>query len=147
MSSNRGFTLIETMIATGIQVTGLVAVAYMFSYSVRTNMTTQQSTSATMLVHDKMEELKATNFSSLAAGGGLDGSSPTASYREWVTISSAGVVTTSTSEVTTAGYLRLWQITGTNPLTVTIVVFAQRSGVSGSQLELMRASTSLTSSF
>ena len=74
-------------------------------------------------------------------------SNPTANFREWVTVATDGTVTSSTAEVTTAGYLRLWQITGTNPLTITVVVFAQRSGVSGSQLELARASTSLTSSF
>ncbi len=147
MSSKRGFTLIETMIATGILVSGLVAVAYMFSYSVQTNYTTQQMTSATMLVHDKLEELRATSFGTLASGGGLDGTNPTTNFREWVTIATNGAVTSSTAEVTTAGYLRLWQITGTNPLTITVVVFAQRSGVTGGQLELARASTSLTSSF
>ena len=82
-------------------------------------------------------------------GGGIEviQESATTNFREWVTIATNGAVTSSTAEVTTAGYLRLWQITGTNPLTITVVVFAQRSGVTGGQLELARASTSLTSSF
>ena len=147
MSNKRGFTLIETMIATGILVSGLVAVAYMFSYSVKTNYTTQQMTSATMLVHDKLEELKATSFGTLSVGGGLDGASPTVNYREWVTVATDGSTTVSTTEVTTAEFLRLWQIADSNPHKVTVLVLAQRSGVSGQQLELARASTLLTSSF
>ena len=60
MRSNRGFTLIETLITTAIMVSGLVAVASMFSYSVTTNLTNQQRTAGTMLLYEKMEIFKAT---------------------------------------------------------------------------------------
>jgi type II secretory pathway pseudopilin PulG len=88
-----GFTLIETLLATAILVTGLVAVAYLFTYSIRTNMMMEQQTSATLLLYNKMEELRGTSYSSLTAGGGLDASSPTPNYWDYVTIGTSGTIT------------------------------------------------------
>lgn len=142
----RGFTLIETLVATGILVSGLVAVAYLFTFSIRTNMMTEQQTSATLLLSNKMEELRGTSFSSLTVGGGLDASSPTTSYWDYVSISTSGAITSDTS-TTDATYLRLWQVAGTNTKVVSVVVYTQNAGIGMQQMELARASTEVTSGF
>ena len=144
--ASAGFTLIETMIAAGILVIGLVAVAYIFSYSIRTNMMTEQQTAATLLLTNKMEELKGASFSTLTAGGGLNPSSPTTSYWDYVSISSSGVIVSDTS-TTNAPYLRLWQVAGTNTKVLSVVVYTQNSGIGMQQMELARASTEVTSGF
>ena len=146
MSSSRGFTLVETLVATAVLVTGLMAVAALFSYSIRTNMYTEQMTTGILLANTKMEGLRASGLSGLTVGGGLDSSSPTASYFEYTTISSSGALTTDTV-TTTAPYLTLWMIAGTNPRLVTVAVYAQRSGVTGNMTELMRTTTNLTNGF
>ena len=64
----RGFTLIETLITTAILVSGLVAVALLFSYTARTTLNNQERTTATLLLYDKMEELKSSRITS----GGSD---------------------------------------------------------------------------
>jgi prepilin-type N-terminal cleavage/methylation domain-containing protein len=64
----RGFTLIETLITTAILVSGLVAVALLFSYTARTTLNNEKRTTATFLLYDKMEELK----SSKITRGGFD---------------------------------------------------------------------------
>lgn len=142
-----GFTLIETLVATAILVSGLVAVAYLFTYSIRTNMMTEQQTSATLLLYNKMEELRGTSYLSLTAGGGLDASSPTTNYWDYVTIGTSGTITSDTS-TTDATYLRLWQVmSGTNTKVVSVVVYTQNSGIGMQQMELARASTEVTSGF
>ncbi len=146
MRNSRGFTLIETLVATAILVSGLVAVAYMFSYSARTNITTQQITSGTLLLYNKMEELKASGMANLTVGGGLSGAAPTPNYFDYVSIGTNGAIVSDTVTAS-APYVRVWQITGANPRTVTIVVFAQRAGIGGQRMELIRATTSVTSTF
>ena len=146
MPSERGFTLIETLIATAILVSGLVAVAYLFTYSVRTNITNDQLTSATLLLYNKMEELEAVSLANLTVGGGLDGASPTANFFDYVTVGATGALTVNTTD-TNAPYLRVWQVTGANPKSITVAVHAQRAGFSGDRREMVRATTSVTSSF
>ena len=58
----RGFTLIETLITAAILVSGLVAVALLFSYTARTTLNNQKRTTATLLLYDKMEELKSSRI-------------------------------------------------------------------------------------
>ena len=146
MSSNRGFSLPETLIATVVLVTGLLAVASLFSYSIRTNMYTEQMTTGILLANTKMEGLRATGMAGLTAGGGLNSASPTANYFEYVSISTSGALTTDTV-TTTAPYLTLWMISDANPVIITVAVYAQRGGVSGQMAELIRTTTSLTSGF
>lgn len=145
--NSRGFTLIETLIATGITLTALVSVAAMFAYSARTNILTEQRTTGILLATSKLEGLRSTSsISTLTVGGGIDASSPTTSYFEYVTIGTSGAITTST----TAGanpYLRMWQISGTNPRLITVSVYANNSGVTGGQTELIRTATTLTNGF
>ena len=147
MRSSRGFTLIETLLATGILVTALLSIAVLFSYSIRTNLLNQQRTTATLLAMSKIEDLRSTSsINDFTNGGGLDGSNPAPSYWEYVSISTMGLFTIDTS-TNTAPYLRLWQIDGTNPKLITVVVFAQRSGITGERIELARSTTGLTNGY
>jgi len=56
--SNDGFSLLETVIATGIMATSLVALAQMVAISVANNMSARTATYATVLAEQKMEQLR-----------------------------------------------------------------------------------------
>ncbi len=147
ISCGRGFTLIETLIATGIMVPALVAVASIFVYSARTNLLTEQRTIAALLGASKIEDLRSvTPIRDLTPGGGLDAANPTADFFEYVAITPSGTITIGA----TAGsspYLRLWQVSATDPRLITVAVYAMRSGVTGNRVELFRAATSRTDGF
>ena len=131
----------------GIMATALLAVASIFTYSARTNMLNQQRTTAVLLANSKLEDLRATSpIANLVVGGGLDGANPAPNYFEYVSLTTNGLVTADIVTLT-APYLRLWQISGANPRLITVAVFAQRSGVSGQRVELIRATTNLTNGF
>ena len=148
MRNERGFTLIETMIATVVLVPGLVAVALLFPQVINTNLSSRQTAVATIVAGEKMEVLRSLplNHASLTAGGGLNPSSPVTGYYDYVTVANNGVVATSLSSSRTA-YLRLWQVTGTNPKTITVVVHSVRNAMSRQSLEAARASTMVTDTF
>ena len=148
MRNERGFTLIETMIAMAVLVPSLVAVAMLFPQVINTNMSSRQTAVATIVVGEKMEVLRSLplNHASLAVGGGLDPTSPVTNYHDYVTVANNGVVTASLTSSRTA-YLRLWQVTGTNPKTITVVVHSVRNAMSRRSLEAARASTMVTDTF
>lgn len=148
--SDRGFTLPETLVATAILVSGLMAVAGLFSYSINTNVTTQQATQATLILYDKMERFRNLPLSNaeLTAGGGLTPASPVSNYYDSVTVASNGAITIYPNS--TAGhYLRLWQITAPSAQlrTVTCIVWIQRSGLTRRRMEMARAATTVTNKF
>jgi prepilin-type N-terminal cleavage/methylation domain-containing protein len=58
MAGRKGFTLIETLITTLVLVTGLAAVAGLFSYAAQTNAQNRQRTAAVALLNRRMEELR-----------------------------------------------------------------------------------------
>lgn len=145
--SSRGFTLIETLIATGIMLTGLVAVASIFAYSTRTNMLTQQRSTATLLATSKMEDFRGVDsINTLTTGGSIVPATKVNNYFEYVSLSTSGAIVTSTSD-TTFPYLRLWEIGGTNPVQISVSVYAQRGGITDNPIELIRTSTNLTNGF
>ncbi len=126
MRRTRGFTLLETLITTGVLVFGLAAMALIFSYAVRANINTRQRTAATLLLYEKLEELKFTRAtdSSLSPG----------EYLDYPTIAETP-------------YLRTWSISDTTPKSITVVVSAGRAGLTGRPMELIRAATLVTSTF
>jgi prepilin-type N-terminal cleavage/methylation domain-containing protein len=85
IKSNAGFTLVETLITAVILSTGLAACAILFSYSVATNIRSQRRATATLLVYDKLEELRSRNIWE------------SGDYSEYVTVQSTD-------------YLRAWTI-------------------------------------
>ena len=112
--SRRAFTPIESLIATAILTSGLVAVAWLFVYSSRTNQTNQERTLATLLLQEKLEQLKATPVKDAAWSPGEYSDHP-------------------------GRFVRTWQIRGGSLRTLTVIVYAERSGLTNRVLELARA--------
>jgi prepilin-type N-terminal cleavage/methylation domain-containing protein len=68
--SNRGFSLIEVLVAIAIFAIGILAVAKMQYWNVRSNTTGNITTQATMLARQKIEELKSLDFAETDMGLG-----------------------------------------------------------------------------
>jgi Tfp pilus assembly protein PilV len=130
---NRGSTLIESLVAAVILVSGLVSVASIFSVTTGTSLKNQQRTTATLLLYDKMEQLRGT---ASVAGGGLDPMNPIAGFMDYSRVAGDGTIVTVASD-TRPAYLRLWQVQDTGNPTITIAVFAAIGA--GTPLELIRA--------
>jgi len=134
MGCTRGSALIETLVAAVILVSGLVAVASIFSVTTGVNLRNGQRTTATLLLYDKMEQLRTTGS---PAGGSLDPRSPVAGFMEYVRMDIDGTVVAATTDSGSA-YLRLWQVQDIGNPSITIAVFA---GIgSATPLELVRGS-------
>jgi prepilin-type N-terminal cleavage/methylation domain-containing protein len=133
MAKQRGFTLIEALITTLILVSGLAAVAGVFSYSsVRSSQVLQQ-TAATALVSARMEDL-------IAAEELLSGR-----YSEYLALMPDGNAAISEPEV--ASYRRTWEITSGVPHRITVIVYGKAAGRRGLFRELARATTQIGSRF
>jgi type II secretory pathway pseudopilin PulG len=61
-SSQSGFSLIETIVATGILATSVVALAQMFAISVKNNRNARTGSYATTLAEQKMEQLRGLTY-------------------------------------------------------------------------------------
>lgn len=148
MRNSRGFTLIETLITTAVLVSGLCALVMLFWYSIGRNNMNQQQTTATLLLYEKMEQFKSTPLTNAmwTVGGGLNTTAPTNGYFEYADIAADGTLTTSAGD-TTMDYLRLWQISGTNTRTLTVIVCVNRSGMTRDRFELARATTMVSNGF
>jgi Tfp pilus assembly protein PilV len=133
MVSNRGTALIESLVAAVILVSGIVAVASIFSVTTGTHFRNQQRTTATLLLYDKMEELQGTNA---AAGGSLDPMNPEAGFMDDVRVASDGTIVPGSAD-SGSSYRRLWQIQDAGNPSITIAVFAGLGAAA--PLELMRA--------
>jgi type II secretory pathway pseudopilin PulG len=57
-SSASGFSLVETIIATGILATALIALAQLFAMGIETNTSARDTTFATVLAEQKVEQLR-----------------------------------------------------------------------------------------
>ena len=67
LTSERGFTLIETIVAAVILTTALVALAQLLAVSVKMHKLGRDSAQATRLAQDKFEELMKLNFATAPA--------------------------------------------------------------------------------
>jgi prepilin-type N-terminal cleavage/methylation domain-containing protein len=120
MKDRKGFTLIETLITTLVLVTGLAAIAGLFSYGAQTTQRNRQRTAASALLSSKMEELRTTR--DLHPG-------QTAEYL--VPQPDGGFIPTNNHA---APYLRTWSIEIGTPQRITVIVYAHNR-------ELARATT------
>jgi prepilin-type N-terminal cleavage/methylation domain-containing protein len=125
MTDRKGFTLIETLITTLVLVTGLAAMAGLFTYGAQTNFQNRQRTAAAVLLYGKMEEMR--NASVLAAG----------QHAEYLSIQADGSVAGSTNS--RGPYLRVSNIESGAPQRVTVIVYGRQSNRGNSYQELARA--------
>ena len=99
MGSDRGFTIVETLIASIVLFLGLGVAALLVPYATRSNISSRQTTTATMIVDDKLEALRALPLADAAlnVGGSLNPASPATGYYDYVTVAANGAVTVSAS--------------------------------------------------
>src|SRR5437016_7301578 len=102
------------MMAAGILLCGLVAVASIFSFAIRTNVANRQMAVATTLVYDKMEEFRSAPFTDVI----------------WT-----NAVGSETIVVAGEPYIRAWNIGSGVPRSVTVIVSTQSSALSLRQTE------------
>ena len=107
MSGQKGFTLLEVMIAVFLLAVAIMGAASLTTSVIKGNSSSQTLTTATTLAKDKMEELKATNYTALSTAGSPD----------YATAS--GTVQASASG---SYYTRTWGVAGTDPKTITVIV-------------------------
>jgi Tfp pilus assembly protein PilV len=74
--SERGFTLIETLIAMIVLIVGLVAVSHLILMATSSNAIANRTTVSTSLASLQMERLMTMPFSSLTEGGDVEGGDP-----------------------------------------------------------------------
>ena len=116
-SSTRGFTLVETLIATGLLVTAIAGLAQLFALSVRFTRDSGQFGVALAAAQDKLEALRALRFAYDEGGEIVTDARLTASppaslsedvprYVDWLDASGAAL-----NDATGADYVRRWRIT------------------------------------
>jgi len=112
--------------AAGVLTCGLVAVAYLFSFAIRTNAANRQMAVATTLIYEKMEELRATSFTDPI----------------W-----ANTPGTETLIVSGEQFVRTWEFGSNVPRTVTVIVYAETNALTRRRTELIRITTLVSPTF
>ena len=100
MSNERGFTLIEALVATLVLTVGLLAMAELLAVSLRMHQLGRNSTTATRLAQDKFEEMMKMNFNTNPAIQVANCSNALVSN-----------VTNCFDTPANSGYTRRWQVT------------------------------------
>jgi Tfp pilus assembly protein PilV len=118
--------LIEVAMTAGILLCGLVAVASVFSFAVRTNIANRQVAVATTLLSDKMEEFRSAPFTDPV----------------WM-----NAIGSETLVIAGERYVRAWQIKSGTPRTVTVIIYTQSQALTRRQSELIRATTLVSPNF
>jgi prepilin-type N-terminal cleavage/methylation domain-containing protein len=74
LNNERGFTLVEAMVAMMISAIGLIGMAELMAVTLRMQQLGRNSTSATRLAQDKVDELTTVGFddASMQCGGSID---------------------------------------------------------------------------
>lgn len=111
MSNNeRGFTLVEAVVAMMVCTVGLIAMAELMAVTLRLQQLGRNSTSAVRLAQDKIDELTTMNFitnPSAACGGSIDANE--ADHFD-TPMQDNGTPDDSTDDTVMKGYTRRWII-------------------------------------
>ena len=107
MTGNKGFTLIEIMIALFLLTTALIGLASVTTMAMKGNAFSKTSTTATTLAKDKIEELEGTTYSSLPG---------TTTWDYWT---AQGTLTSPTGAYFSRSW---WSVPGTHTKTITVTV-------------------------
>ena len=99
VNNERGFTLIEALVATLVLTIGLLAMAELLAVSLRMHQLGRNSTTATRLAQDKFEEMMKMNFNTNPAISPVTCASALASN-----------VTSCWDAPANSGFIRRWQV-------------------------------------
>jgi prepilin-type N-terminal cleavage/methylation domain-containing protein len=146
--SQRGFSIIETMIAIVVLTVGLLGVLSMFGFAISTNASQgNYATHTTDYAQDKMEQLMGLKFTDttsttvggfttstggtgLTPGGGVTPGAPVTGFVDY--IDANGDPAQASAFTNTFYYVRQWQITLNADGSKTIVVLVRAIGIPGS---------------
>lgn len=118
-SSSSGFTLIETLVATGVLVTALIGIAQLLALSVRSTRDAGTQGGALLAAQDKVEALRSLPFAygplgapvtdpGLASSGGLSLATDTEGYVDYLDVQGAAVDVN--DEAHGAVFTRRWRV-------------------------------------
>lgn len=116
LTNERGFTLVEAMVAMVVCTIGLVAMAELMAVTLRLQQLGRNSTSAVRLAQDKIDELTIMPFNpaaaqynpAIACGGSL--SAPELDHND-VPLKDNGTPNDTADDTVVKGYTRRWLIT------------------------------------
>lgn len=137
-ASARGFTLLETLIATGIVVTAVAGLAQLVAFSAGLTLASTESAVALAAAQQKLEALRALEFGFDEAGVATgDPRLAPARYVDWLDASGVEV------EEADAAFVRRWQITtidATEPslIGIEVCVVDARARISDACLATLR---------
>ena len=112
LTNERGFTLVEAVVAMLVCTVGLVAMAELMAVTLRLQQLGRNSTSAARLAQDKVDELTTMNFNTnpqAACGGSIDPDAPAANHFD-TPMDDNGTPDDPADDTVTRGYTRLWLI-------------------------------------
>ena len=119
-SSADGFTLLETVVATGILVTALAGIAQLFALAVRSTREAGAQAAALTAAHDKVERLRALAFSYDALGAPVTDPGLATTSAQSLDVDTAGAVDFVSADGGVAGvtaaaggavFTRRWRVT------------------------------------
>lgn len=111
MSGQKGFTLLEVMIAVFLLAVAIMGTASLTTSVIKGNSSSQTLTTATTLAKDKIEELKASTYTTATEAASMWTGEDYATANGTVQASAAG-----------SYYTRSWSAPGTNTKTITVTV-------------------------
>lgn len=115
MKRNKGFTLLEIMIALVVLTIGLIAIAYMTNYAISGNREAKLLTQAVTLAQDKLEELRGVDYDALTSDNDAVNIDNIAYTRTWT------VQTDASKEMKTAAVIVSWNLAAESVTFVTKV--------------------------
>ena len=120
--TQRGFTLVETLVAVVIFTVALLGIAGLTVVIIRGNTFSNMVTTATVLAQDKLEELRQTDYSALGSGSETTIRNAIVYTRRWDVTAN-----TPTTSMTTIAVTITWQVPGKQPRQVVLQTI--RSGI------------------
>jgi type II secretory pathway pseudopilin PulG len=110
LNNERGFTLVEAVVAMMVCTVGLVAMAELMAVTLRLQQLGRNSTSAARLAQDKVDELTTMSFTanaSIACGGSID--ADVANYND-TPMEDNGTPDDTADDILAKGYTRRWVV-------------------------------------
>jgi len=133
-ADEKGFSLVETLVASFILMFGLLGLASLLSYAVATNLENKSDAFSTTLAVRKMEELRGQPSTALADGGCNLDSSGNIDFNA----SAAGGYSQTVSGVAGQSFDLRWNVTTANGLRKIVVAARRSNGTKRMLLNVLR---------